>query len=851
MYRSAGVIIPPVPDVSTQGLGELPLVILWDPHTTHPQFVTSKFMKCNSCGLSIALIHWLDGTSPAKQPRVLHSIDRIVLLVSAVYGCVNKHKVLAHDEVILQCFTQQYLVPFVLFHRTGFTRDLADTCMALVRRGVNFHNMETIVLERRWETFSMQKAFDQHSSSNYHPTAIDQDFFSFELAKSPSDSLLTKCFLATFLKEEQVYLTEIVSTNVGDTISFDHTFEVATNIGYLREDKVWVPQYDSLFIVVNGIGKIVTWQLTKGTCFAQVEQVMRDLNNRVEEQKCKIKVVYIDNCCSLRKKIKRILGNDTIVKLDVFHAVQRIVRTLPKRHEFFHKCLQQLRLVFRTDGDSSKKRISNTPAHDVMLQKMETFVDEWKEVKSTSGKSLFTNDTFQAIKNLNKHIASGCLSNIPPNGGTNRNERFHSHIKSYFNRSRVGVLLAYALISVIIHSHNAALKVNGKYVSKPIRASPYYSMSPKPPVNHPPIGISPKLKHTEKVSETWEVDLRECQFDIEKVRSIYKCSLFKLDIARSLAGMKLTLLQKTVFDFEPFSVCTTDTPVANGDLQRRLSEYGLIYTPAMKDGNCFFSSVAVNLMLDSAKWAEVLGDLGIELQSSTSSKQLATQLRHAFVSELLGDHFSMYHSFLDMDEDGFRSEANRFLCDSYYNSDLGDTMPLALATAIRAHLIIFTTEPHSRQMYVSPEVQSVVGTVFVVYDPVGSGHYDAALPFNNLVDQKVKKCSTYTCCSCGVNSTDHTRKSCTHLPHYNTRCKCYKELRPCLSTCRCKNCANPHGKKEVLLAKRKRTPHSMQIPLPNSKRFAMDRGESVMPGAWSEFETIVLLEIFCFQEKED
>ena len=129
-----------------------------------------------------------------------------------MYGCVNKHKVLAHDEVILQCFTQQYLVPFVLFHRTGFTRDLADTCMALVRRGVNFHNMETIVLERRWETFSMQKAFDQHSSSNYHTTAIDQNFFSSELAKSPSDSLLTKCFLATFLKEEQVYLTEIVST---------------------------------------------------------------------------------------------------------------------------------------------------------------------------------------------------------------------------------------------------------------------------------------------------------------------------------------------------------------------------------------------------------------------------------------------------------------------------------------------------------------------------------------------------------------------------------------------------------------------------------------------------------------
>ena len=64
------------------------------------------------------------------------------------------------------------------------------------------------------------------------------------LAKSPSDSMLTKCFLATFLKEEQTYLSEIASTNIGDTISFDQTFEVA---GYLREDGKWIPLYDKSF----------------------------------------------------------------------------------------------------------------------------------------------------------------------------------------------------------------------------------------------------------------------------------------------------------------------------------------------------------------------------------------------------------------------------------------------------------------------------------------------------------------------------------------------------------------------------------------------------------------------------
>ena len=187
------MIIPPVPDMSTSE--ELPAVILWDPCTTHSQFLTSEVMKCTVCGVSMSLIYWLDGTS-SKQPRLLHSFDRIVLLVSAVYGCVNKHTVLAHDEAILKYFPIQSLVPFVLFHRTGFTRDLVDTCMAFIRKGVNFHNMESIILERRWET-----AYYLHTNSKLGGKLKENDFFPSELAKCPS-----KCFLANFLKEEHVYL---------------------------------------------------------------------------------------------------------------------------------------------------------------------------------------------------------------------------------------------------------------------------------------------------------------------------------------------------------------------------------------------------------------------------------------------------------------------------------------------------------------------------------------------------------------------------------------------------------------------------------------------------------------------
>ena len=46
--------------------------------------------------------------------------------------------------------------------------------------------------------------------------------------------------LAKFLNDEKIYLTEICKISVGESISFDHTFKVAANIGFLHDDGVWV-----------------------------------------------------------------------------------------------------------------------------------------------------------------------------------------------------------------------------------------------------------------------------------------------------------------------------------------------------------------------------------------------------------------------------------------------------------------------------------------------------------------------------------------------------------------------------------------------------------------------------------
>lgn len=107
----------------------------------------------------------------------------------------------------------------------------------------------------------------------------------------PSDNTISKCFLLSFLEVERFYLCNIHSLPVTDSISFDHTFKVASNIGHLRKDGTWVLQYDSLFLVLGSNGLVLTWQLTKGTSFNKVTMLLQDLHKRAVQQNVQVRFV--------------------------------------------------------------------------------------------------------------------------------------------------------------------------------------------------------------------------------------------------------------------------------------------------------------------------------------------------------------------------------------------------------------------------------------------------------------------------------------------------------------------------------------------------------------------------------
>ena len=142
-------------------------------------------IMCQCCGSKTQFSHWNDGSSPSTQPRILHDtynillfpvfslfpafplfpVYNVVLLVSAVYVCDNIHKLLAHDEILLQRFPTYRMLPFILLSRTGFTTNLVNMCTSLCTHGMNFYSIETCILERRLDAHARQ-----HKMLNLHNT---------------------------------------------------------------------------------------------------------------------------------------------------------------------------------------------------------------------------------------------------------------------------------------------------------------------------------------------------------------------------------------------------------------------------------------------------------------------------------------------------------------------------------------------------------------------------------------------------------------------------------------------------------------------------------------------------------
>ena len=259
------------------------------------------------------------------------------------------------------------------------------------------------------------------------------------------------------------------------------------NVGFSRiGDNRWITQYEALFCVLNGKGQVVTWRLTPRLSFAEVEADLRALKDRLLSQGKALKEFYIDNCCTWRKKLQTVFGDQLAVRLDIFHAVKRVSDKIPKRHPLRRECMRDWQMVFRDPSDLGEKRHCLTPTPRVLENNLDKFLQRWKEAEH-DGQKVLNAAALKEVENLRVHMKKGCLSGIQPGRGTNRNENLHKDLNNIMSSSRYGVELAYALLTVIFFNHNERMAAKSEQRSEyPLE---YYFHHHVSPVTHEHFGL--------------------------------------------------------------------------------------------------------------------------------------------------------------------------------------------------------------------------------------------------------------------------------------------------------------------------------------------------------------------------
>ena len=273
------------------------------------------------CQLSLRVWRLNDGTTSHTTPHTIFCIQQRVLLVSCVYLCSGKHhQVVAHDPELLKTICETGIrIPFILFHKSGMTKELFDVISSSTQAGLCIQDIANMLLNLH-NSNRCGRAFLYYSQCR----DAAANFALFNPKKGfIGRMLITRAFLRAFTECENMY-TQHMASQIGKWLSADHTFKISANIGYWK-NKQWVKLYNSVFIVMNECNKVLAWQLARGTSIDTMETLLTGSKEQHQNAKKELEGFIIDNCCSVKNNINAIFGSTVVIKLDLFHALKRIL----------------------------------------------------------------------------------------------------------------------------------------------------------------------------------------------------------------------------------------------------------------------------------------------------------------------------------------------------------------------------------------------------------------------------------------------------------------------------------------------------------------------------------------------
>ena len=271
-----------------------------------------------------------------------------ILFLCREFTCVRKEEIrisfFAASPDLLNGLpeTVREVFPVKLYQRSGCSKRLIFYIKNSITQGVNFLKFSEGIGALNHEHHTrLGEIFNAAVRDGLAEGEVFdfEDFYSNDLFAFPSNDQLTRILLDDFKLYKRFYASEMLGISA-TSISCDHTFKISKNIGVVTEgeEQKFLTKFNNLFIILNDNGQILDWRLIKSTAFHEIDDLLFRLKERVGRQKDSISMIAIDDCCKNRNKYQSVFPNAQI-KLDIFHACQRVLRTLETgqsllRHQF-------------------------------------------------------------------------------------------------------------------------------------------------------------------------------------------------------------------------------------------------------------------------------------------------------------------------------------------------------------------------------------------------------------------------------------------------------------------------------------------------------------------------------------
>ena len=762
-FNHCPIVYPPLPPPGSPKEDYFrPKLMLWSPQE---QF--GIVIQCPLHGHELRPYQWTSNVSGkgGEMARLVYDFMENVILVQRIYLCSNgrrRHWMRATTPDIHTALPShiQESFPAVIFQRCSFTKTVVHYIDTEVERGVNFLKISEGLASLHYREYLRRRRIYLKACADVAARMSESsDFHSNVLYSFPSSDQLTRVFLFNFEQNKFIYDKEMAILSVS-SLSCDHTFKISRNVGLVREtDSTFVTQFNQLFISLNEIGQVVAWRLTKSTTFSEIEDLLVDLQKRNSLAGNIVELVCVDDCCRVRNKYTNIFPN-VVVKLDLFHACQRVTKTFSRQHSLYKDVTRDFVQIFRADDDQGETLLKRTPPKQKIEKNLNSFVDRWSNVPENP----LSEATLEEISHIRQHVQKGCLSDIPPGCGTERNEGLHRLLNRSLisGATRISVQLAIALLTTLFFYHNKKITAEKHICStrvKPVApddVSGFHgcpsTMTENVPFHKQDEGASvakqaessqspihPHKEINENQTEEPLIIMAEnvedlCQDSvaaaiitemfnvkdlIEKVdKKSCDRSFNALDILHFNKMTKLLNVEDTIDSADPTVHSNNET------LQRHLAKFNLQLDKVTPDGDCAFRSIVRQI---TKRTHDVQDRVSTHLKSLgllINEEDDTFRLRQLFVEAVLSNAHGI-SSFIQGTVEDVLAKAREFRTKGTFDREIGDVVLRACCNILQIPIFVITSNHTIPYLSFKCDHSITKEPIFIAFHYYGAGHYDA------------------------------------------------------------------------------------------------------------------------------